>query len=341
MNRQTEKRKAEHVRIALEEDIEHVTKQAGFNATDFVHYSLPEMDFAEIDTKTAFLGKKFSAPFLISSMTGGYADAEKINKDLAAACEKAGIGLGLGSQRAMVEDPALKKTFFVRDAAPKIFLGANIGAVQLRDYGVKKIEAMVSAVEADALFVHLNPLQEAVQPEGDKNWRGCLAAIGKACDALPVPVIAKETGAGINGEVARELVDVGVKAVDVSGAGGTSWSAIELYRKGAAAGRVFWDWGNTTADCLRECSASVKVPLIASGGIRSGLDAAKAIRLGASLASAALPFIKAQKNGGEKAVEAEIRRFTDELEMAMFLTRSKNLADLRKARLQGGSVGPV
>lgn len=334
MNLQTEKRKAEHVRIALEEDVEHVSKASGLDAIDFVHYSLPETDFNEIDVSTKFLGKPFKAPFIISSMTGGYSDAEKINKDLAAACEKTGIGLGLGSQRAMVEEPALKKTFYVRDVAPKIFLGANIGAVQLRDYGVKKIESIVSAVEADALFVHLNPLQEVVQPEGDKNWKGCLAAIGKACDELGVPVIAKETGAGINGEVARQLVDAGVKAIDVSGAGGTSWSAIELYRKGAEAGRVYWDWGSSTADCLRECSAAVKVPLIASGGIRSGLDAAKAIRLGASLASAALPFIKAQQKGGGKAVEAEILRFVDELKMAMFLTRSKSLLQLKNAKLR-------
>ena len=333
MNPQTEKRKAEHVRIALSEDIEYMTKSSGFDAVDFVHCSLPETDFKEIDVTASFLGKKFSSPFMVSSMTGGYADAEKINKDLAAACEKAGIGLGLGSQRAMLEDPSLKKTFYVRDVAPKTFLGANIGAVQLRDYGVKKIESMVSAVEADALFVHLNPLQEAVQPEGDRNWTGCLAAIAKACSQLTVPVVAKETGAGISGEVAKELVAAGVKAVDVSGAGGTSWSAIELYRKGAAAGRAFWDWGNPTVECLRECSAAVKVPIIASGGVRSGLDAAKAIRLGASLASAALPFIKAQQAGGEKAAGAEIARFTGELKMAMFLTRSKNLAQLRKARL--------
>jgi isopentenyl-diphosphate delta-isomerase len=335
MDSLTEKRKADHVRIALEQDIECITKPAGFDSVDFVHYSLPEIDFNEIVASTKFLGKPFKAPFIISSMTGGYAGAEKINRDLAAACEKMGIGLGLGSQRAMLEDPSLKKTFFVRDVAPKIFLGANIGAIQLRDYGAKKIEALVSAVEADALFVHLNPLQEAIQPEGDRNWKGCLAAIGKACDGLNVPVIAKETGAGINGEAARELVAAGVKAIDVSGAGGTSWSAIELYRKGAGAGRAFWDWGNPTAECLRECSAAVKVPIIASGGVRSGLDAAKAIRLGASMASAALPFLKAHQQGGEKAVEAEIRRFAEELKMAMFLTRSKNLAELRKAKLRG------
>ncbi|MFH1106636.1 MAG: type 2 isopentenyl-diphosphate Delta-isomerase [Candidatus Micrarchaeota archaeon] len=334
MERQTESRKSDHVRIALNEDVQALTKPGGLDSVDFLHFSLPEMDFADIDASVSFLGRRFSAPFMVSSMTGGYPGAERINRDLAAACAKAGIGLGLGSQRAMLENPSLSKTFCVRDIAPKIFLGANIGAVQLRDYGVKKIESVVSAVEADALFVHLNPLQEAVQPEGDRHWKGCLAAIGKACDSLPVPVIAKETGAGVNAEVARELVDAGVKAIDVSGAGGTSWSAIELYRKGAEAGRVFWDWGVPTAECLRDCSKAVKIPLIASGGIRSGLDAAKAIRLGATLASAALPFIKAQQQGGEKAVVAEIERFRNELKMAMFLTRSKNLAQLRKAALR-------
>lgn len=334
MNKQTEQRKADHVRIVLEEDVQARERTSGLESVQFVHYALPEMDVAETDTSATFLGRTFKAPFFISSMTGGYGDAEHINKDLALACEKAGIGLGLGSQRAMIENPQLKRTFYVKDVAPKVFLGANIGAVQLKEYGVAKVEKMVAAVEADVLFVHLNPLQEAVQPEGDRNWKGCLKAIEQACGKISVPVIAKETGAGINGIVAKELQQAGVKAIDVSGAGGTSWSAIELFRKGAEAGEVFWDWGNGTADCLVECSKAVKVPLIASGGIRSGLEAAKALRLGATLAGAAQPFIAAQKDGGQEGVEKKIAQLVWELKMVMFLTRSKDLAQLKKASIR-------
>ncbi|MBU1197934.1 type 2 isopentenyl-diphosphate Delta-isomerase [Candidatus Micrarchaeota archaeon] len=334
MNRKTESRKADHVRIALTKDVQARTRGTGFDGMEFVHYALPEMDFEEINTSISFLGKRLSAPLFISSMTGGYAHAEQINRDLAQACQTFHIGLGVGSQRAMLEDAKMRKTFQVRDAAPDVFLGANIGAVQLREYGVKAAEKLVSGLEADALFVHLNPLQEVVQTEGDRNWRGALKAIEKTCSTLSVPVIVKETGAGIEGVVASELEKVGVKAIDVSGVGGTSWSAIELYRNGADAGNVFWDWGNRTADCVKECKRTVSIPIIASGGIRSGLDAAKAIRTGAHLASAAMPFIQAQEQGGKKGVEKRIRQFVDELKMTMFLTRSKTLAQLREANVR-------
>ncbi|MEK6954161.1 MAG: type 2 isopentenyl-diphosphate Delta-isomerase [Candidatus Micrarchaeota archaeon] len=328
-----ETRKMQHVEIALKEKIE-TTRKGGFEDVEFAHYSLPEINFSDVDASVSFLKRKFSAPLMVVSMTGGFAEAEKINKHFAIAAEKENIPLGLGSQRVMLEKPGMKKTFMVRDVAPKVFLAGNIGAVQLQNYSKKQIESLVSSIEANALCIHLNPLQEAVQHEGDKNWGGALKQIEKVCDYLDVPVIAKETGAGINGEVAKQLEDAGVAAIDVSGVGGTSWSAIELYRKDAKAGAAFWNWGNATVDCLLECSEMVKVPLIASGGIRSGLDVAKSIRLGATMAGAGLPFIKAQNSGGVEGIRKEIQLWKEELQIAMFLTRSKTLFDLKKAKLQ-------
>ncbi|MFH1750273.1 MAG: type 2 isopentenyl-diphosphate Delta-isomerase [Candidatus Micrarchaeota archaeon] len=329
-----ETRKMQHVEIALKKNIE-ANRKPGFGAVDFEHYSLPESNFDEMDISATFLKRKFLAPLMIVSMTGGFPEAEKINRHLAQAAEKEGIPLGLGSQRVMLEKPEMKKTFMVRDVAPNVFLAGNIGAVQLQAYSKVQIESLVSSTDANALCIHLNPLQEAIQQEGDKNWLGALHQIGKVCDYLDVPVIVKETGAGINGIVAKELEQAGVSAIDISGVGGTSWSAIELYRKGAKAGGAFWDWGNTTVECLRECSEAVRIPLIASGGVRSGLDVAKAIRLGATLGGAGLPFIKAQNAGGIEGIRKEIQMWKEELKIAMFLTRSKNLADLRKAKLRG------
>ncbi len=333
-NPATETRKVQHVDIVLNRDVQAHRRVRGFDDVEFYYYALPEMDYAKIDSSVTFFGKKLKSPLLVTGMTGGAAEVTQINKDVAAACQKFGVAMGLGSQRAMLENPALAKTFAVRDAAPDILLLGNIGAYQLKTYPAAKIERMIEQIDADALAVHLNPLQEVIQPEGDKNWEGVLAAITKLCDRLSVPVLAKEVGAGISGEVAAELEHAGIKAIDVSGVGGTSWSAIEVERKGAAAGETFREWGVRTIDALRECSQRVKVPLIASGGMRSGLDVAKSIRLGATLGGAAYPFIRAQRDGGRLGVEKAMARWVEEVRVAMFLTRSKNLAALKKAKLQ-------
>ncbi|MEM4255622.1 MAG: type 2 isopentenyl-diphosphate Delta-isomerase [Candidatus Norongarragalinales archaeon] len=328
-----EKRKAQHVDIVLNKKIDFRNKRTGFDDVDFLYQALPEMNFSEVDSSTVFLKRKLRAPLLVSSMTGGFAGAEKINRDIALACEKEGIMMGLGSQRPMLKDSKLAKTYKVKAHAPKVFLAGNIGAVQLTQYPVEKIEWLAEQVEADAFYVHINALQEVVQPEGDKNWKGVLKAIENLCSRLGIPVIAKEVGAGLNGEIAKELEWAGVKAIDVAGAGGTSWTAIELYRKGAKQGALFWDFGIPTVVALQQCSRAVGIPVIASGGVRNGLDVAKSIRLGASLAGAAQPFIKAQAKGGAKGVQEEIRDWTKALAIAMFLTRSKNVAQLRKAKL--------
>ncbi len=331
----TSTRKIQHVNIVLEKNVQHTTP-TGFDDVNFYHYALPELNYSEINTETTFLGRKFSLPFMVLSMTGGHEEVEEINKDLAVACEEKNIVMGVGSQRAMIEKPELKKTFYVRDVAPKVFLCGNIGGYQLTKYPFEKIETMINAIEANALCIHLNPLQEIVQPEGDRDWRGVLAAIEKTCNKLDVPVIAKEVGAGINADVCKELEAAGVSAIDVSGTGGTSWAGIEVHRKGAEAGKLYWNWGVPTATALIEAAKAVKVPLIASGGVRNGLHVAKAIRLGATLAGGASPFLKAQKLGGiggSASVKKEIEKWETELKIAMFLTRSKNLQALKKAKL--------
>ncbi|MBI5635480.1 type 2 isopentenyl-diphosphate Delta-isomerase [Candidatus Micrarchaeota archaeon] len=329
----TEVRKVQHVDIVLKKDVQSHDAKTGFDSIRFLHYALPELDLSKIVVSTKFLSKKLSAPLLITGMTGGAVEVEKINQDLALACEENNIAMGVGSQRAMLEKPQLSPTYSVRKQAPSIFLLSNIGVYQLKKYSIKQVQAMVDATQADALAVHLNPLQEAVQPEGDKDFTGCLDAIRKLCDELSVPVVAKEVGAGINGEVANELVDAGVKAIDVSGVGGTSWSAIEGFRKGAQSGEEFREWGLPTLDALRQCAGAVEVPLIASGGVRNGIDVAKSIRFGATLGGAAFPFIKAQNEGGAQAVSKLIAKWVNEIRICCFLTRSKNLEELAQAKL--------
>lgn len=329
----TESRKSEHVKLVLNENVQALSKTNGLEEVQFLHYALPEMNFSEVDVSAKFLGKNLKAPLIVTGMTGGYGDAEKINKDIAEACGEQGIVFGVGSQRAMIEKPELKRTYRVRDVAPNVFLCGNVGGYQLRKYSFKQIESLISSIEADALCVHLNPLQELMQPEGDRGWKGVLSCIEKLCSEVSIPVIVKETGAGINDEVAVELERAGVKAIDVSGAGGTSWSAVELHRAGMKERKEFWDWGIPTKQALEQCRKAIKLPLIASGGLRSGMDVAKCIRLGANLAGAAYPFIKAQDTLGVKGVSEEISLWVRELKTAMLLTRSQNLEELRRARL--------
>ncbi|MFH0713569.1 MAG: type 2 isopentenyl-diphosphate Delta-isomerase [Candidatus Micrarchaeota archaeon] len=332
VSEQTSSRKTDHVKIALEKNVQHSTP-TGFDEIEFLHYALPELNFDAIDTTVTFLKRNFSLPFMVLSMTGGHESVERINKDIALACEEKNIPMGVGSQRAMLEKPELAKTFKVKDVAPNVFLCGNIGGYQLKNYSIDKIEKMICDIEADALCIHLNPLQEVVQPEGDRNWAGVLKAIEKTCSQLDVPIIAKEVGAGLNVDVCRELEAAGVAAIDVSGTGGTSWAGIEVYRKGAEAGNLYWNWGVPTVIALQEAAKTVKIPLIASGGVRNGLHVAKALRLGATLAGAASPFLKAQNTGGADGVKKEIEKWEKELKIAMFLTRSKDLATLKKAKL--------
>ncbi|QLJ52237.1 MAG: Isopentenyl-diphosphate delta-isomerase, FMN-dependent [Candidatus Fermentimicrarchaeum limneticum] len=327
----TERRKSSHLRICSTKNVEFAHKTTGFEDVDFIHRALPELGVDKIDITCSAFGKRLSAPFFIESITGGSAEAKRINKSLAAAAEKAGVAMGLGSQRAMIENPSLSDTYCVRDVAPDILLIGNIGIAQLMEYDVRRITDAVDCVGADAIFVHLNALQEAIQPEGNRNFEKCLSYLEKFTSQLSIPVIAKETGAGISRDVAAALSKAGVKGIDVAGAGGTSWGAVELHRN-SQGHESFWEWGIPTALSVVEVAGTCKLPIIASGGIRSGCDAAKAIALGADYAGAALPFLKAAEKG-EKAVFDELERWKEQLKICMFLTGCENLKSLANSPL--------
>lgn len=309
-----------------------------------MHCCLPELNRADIDLTTTFLGKAVKTPLLISSMTGGTEQARVINQRLAQAAQRYGLAMGVGSQRVAIENSELAETFSVRQYAPDALLLANLGAVQLNyDYGLSQCQKAVDDLEADALILHLNPLQEAVQTEGDVNFKGILSKIEQLVRVLPVPIVAKEVGNGISGVMAQRLLDVGVAAIDVAGAGGTSWARVESERatdpKQRRLGNTFADWGISTAECIAQIRAlpqpnQLNVPLIASGGLRNGLDAAKTLALGANLAGMALPFLQAASQS-VAALDELCEALIAELVTVLFCTGCADLADLRQPGVLG------
>jgi isopentenyl-diphosphate delta-isomerase len=331
---ETQTRKADHLRICLDEDVQCRQITTGLERYRFTHCCLPEIDRSEIDLTTSFLGRTLGAPLLISSMTGGTDHAKTINQRLAAVAQHYRLAMGVGSQRVAVEHPQVSATFAVRAVAPDIPLFANLGAVQLNyRYGLEECRRVVDSLEADALILHLNPLQECVQTSGDTNFRGLLERIAVLCETLPVPVIAKEVGNGISAAMAVRLIEAGVAAIDVAGAGGTSWALVESERATDARqrrlGKTFADWGLPTADCITEVRAiAPQIPLIASGGLRDGLEAAKAIALGADLAGMALPFLQAAHES-EEALYELVDILIAEMTTAMFCTGCGSLEALR------------
>jgi isopentenyl-diphosphate Delta-isomerase len=332
MSDSTKQRKADHLRICLEEDVQF-SASSGLEKYRFTHRCLPEIDYADLDIRTTFLGKSLGAPLLISSMTGGTAQAQQINQRLAIVAQTYGLAMGVGSQRVAIEQAHTAPTFQVRSIAPDILLFANLGAVQLNyGYGAEQCQKAVDLLQADALILHINPLQECIQPQGDLNFSGLLAKIAVVCEKITVPVIAKEVGNGISAAMAKQLMNAGVQAIDVAGAGGTSWSLVESQRAPndllKQLGRTFGDWGIPTAECLVDIHHTYpQMPLIASGGLRNGLDVAKSIGLGAGLAGMALPFLQAA-DISEEAVIDRVDLLIAELKTAMFCTGSRQLADL-------------
>ena len=320
----SEQRKADHIRINLEEDVNFRALTTGLENYHFLHQALPELNWAEVDPSITFLGKTLQAPLLISSMTGGTEQAAQINRTLAAAAEARGIAMGVGSQRPALEDSSLAASFKVREQAPTTVLLANLGAVQLNyGYGIDHCCRAVDMIEADALILHFNVLQEAVQPEGDTNFRGLLAKVEQVCRTLPVPVIAKEVGWGFAEDTARRLIEAGVAAIDVAGAGGTSWSQVEMYRAKTEVQRrvaaTFVDWGIPTSEAIQAArqAGGTGFPIIASGGLRNGLDIAKCIALGAIMGGMAGPFLKAAVKSLDAVLE-QIEITQTELRVAMF-----------------------
>jgi len=330
------KRKTDHLDINLQKDVSSILT-TGLDSYHFEHCALPELDMAEIDTGIVFMKKKLWSPLLISSMTGGTEEAWKINRNLAIAAQENRIAMGVGSQRAAIHQPETVHTFEIRSLAPDAFLMANLGAIQLNyGYGIEECLEAVEMIQADALILHLNPLQEALQPEGDTNWKGLLQKIAWVVKNIPVPVIIKEVGWGINGSLARQLADIGIAAIDVAGAGGTSWSQVEMYRMADEHQRVtaanFRGWGIPTADAIQQVATAVpELPVIASGGLRNGIDVAKCIALGAVMAGMAGTLLKSAAVSAEEA-SATIRRINREMKIAMFVTGIADIPELQHTR---------
>jgi len=339
MPSQTEGRKADHIQICLKENVQARKTTSGFEDIFLVHKALPEINRDDINLSSTVFNHKFSAPIIIEAITGGVKKSLKINASIAEAVEELGLGMGVGSQRAAIENQKLEKTFAItRKKAPNAFLIGNIGGPQLaRGYGAKEVKRAVEMIDADALAIHLNPLQEAVQPEGETNFRGVLKKICEIVQALSVPVIVKETGAGISAENAKMLETAGISGIDIAGIGGTSWAAVEYYRAKERhdefhqrLGETFWDWGIPTAISLVEVAKSTHLPIIASGGVRNGENVAKAIVLGATLAGTASPILQASING-PKEVKKVLTYMIKELRSTMFLVGAKSIDELKNA----------
>jgi len=334
---QLSSRKLDHLKINLEQDVRS-DLSTGLEWYQFIHQALPEINLEDVDTSQVLFNRLVKTPLLISSMTGGTTEAGKINRTLAQAAQEAGIAMGLGSQRAAVEHAELAETFKVRQYAPDILLFANLGAVQLNyAYGLSECQRAVDMIEADALILHLNPLQEALQPEGDTRFSGLLAKIEQVCRKLPVPVIAKEVGWGISEQAAEMLASAGVAAIDVAGAGGTSWSQVELYRiKSAQLARVagaFRGWGIPTAESIMNVRrVAPQIPVIASGGLKDGIDLAKCLALGACLGGMAGVFLKTAVDSVERTLES-IKEFQRQTQICMFAAGAANLKQLTPSML--------
>ena len=326
-------RKADHIRINLEEDVRFPRLTTGLERYRLVHQALPELDLEDVDRSVVLLGKRLNLPLLISSMTGGTVEAERINRNLAIGAQARGIAMGLGSQRTGLEVASSADTFKVRREAPHILLLANLGAVQLnKGYTADHCQRAVEMIEADALILHLNPLQEVLQADGDWQWSGLLAKVETVCSQLTVPVVVKEVGWGISAQLARQLGEAGVAAIDVAGSGGTSWSEVEYHRAPTERlrllARSFADWGIPTAQSLIAVGKAVPwIPRIASGGIRTGIDVAKCLALGATAVGLASPFLKAAALSPEAVIDT-IDLLGDELRIAMFCAGAGTVAAL-------------
>ena len=340
----TSSRKQDHVAITLAHDVAFRERTAGFERWDLPHDALPEIDLEEVDPSSTFLGKYVAVPLLVSSMTGGYREAQRINRNLAEVCADRRIAMGVGSQRQALESDEFHRTFsVVREAAPDIPVFGNIGAAEVAAMkDPAPIQRLADLIHADGFAVHLNPLQEFLQPEGAPRFRGVLQGIERLVRALPVPVIVKEIGSGISADVARRLTSVGVRIIDVAGAGGTSWAGVELVRrKRLRKSRAdapdpaarFWDWGIPTSEAIQEVAGlRGSVPdlrVIASGGIRNGIDAAKAIAMGADWIGVARIVLQTLESRGVRGLHALLTTWETELRGAMFLTGSRTLAELR------------
>lgn len=333
MSGDIEKRKADHLDLCATDEVSFRQRTTLLECVKLVHQSLPEASFDSIDTRVRLLGKELRAPILIAAMTGGHERAAEINQALASVANELGYAFGLGSQRAMQKRPETSWTYQVREHAPDVLLLGNVGVVQARDLSTKVIADMMTEVGADALCVHMNPAMELVQPEGDRDFSRCIETFRRLWAELDAPIIAKETGNGISREVAARLRSIGIRHADTSGAGGTSWVGVETLRaegESRALGEALWDWGIPTAASVRYC-VDAGMTTIATGGIRGGLDVARAIALGASCAGIARSVFQAYLEGGIDGARAFLSQIERELRAVMLLCGAKTIEDLQHA----------
>jgi isopentenyl-diphosphate Delta-isomerase len=326
-------RKLDHLALCLDEDVEARARTTLLEEVELVHDSLPELAVDALDASTELLGKRLRVPLVITGMSGGVGRAVELNRALAEVAEAHGMAFGFGSQRPMLERDELPPGYAVRDIAPSCLVLGNLGAVQVARTSTSAVRELLEKVGADALAIHLNPAQELVQPEGDRDFRGCLDGIARLVDELPLPVLVKETGCGLGPAALARLRTAGVRCVDVSGAGGTTWVGVESRRAGgsrAALGAHLWDWGTPTA-VATALAVRAGFSTVASGGLRTGLDAARALALGADAAGLALPFLRAFAAGGREQLEATVAALVEELHAVLLLTGSRTLGDLRRA----------
>lgn len=331
----TSKRKNEHIELCLNDQVSFRNKTTGFEQYDFEHYAITEVDIREIDFSTQFFRKKISFPFLISCMTGGTAEAGNINAELAIAAQKLNVAIGVGSQRQALENDKHLDTYkIIRKNASSVPILGNLGAAELvKLKTLDRIMYLVDIIKADAMVIHLNALQELLQPEGEPNFNGLLKRLNKLSQRLKVPVIVKEVGSGISKKAVQKLLDNGVKGIDVAGAGGTSWAGVEMLRKGNSIDDEFWDWGLPTAYCIKQIAPLkeyYEFILIGSGGINSAFDAAKALALGADIAASARIILQTLDKSGVDGVISLITGWFETIKKIMFLTGSKNLYEFRQ-----------
>ncbi|QDG54655.1 type 2 isopentenyl-diphosphate Delta-isomerase [Persicimonas caeni] len=332
-NADISQRKLDHIDLCAEDEVEYRGKTTLLEEVELLHDSLPELSIDAIDLSVSVMGKTLAAPLLITGMTGGAERAREINETLARVAQELGIAFGVGSQRAMMKHAELADTYQVREVAPDILLFGNVGAVQAAESSTAEIEDLVGGIGADALCVHLNPGQEMIQPEGDRDFRGCVDGLARLVDELSVPVIAKETGCGLSPAALDKIASTGVEWVDTSGAGGTTWVGVETLRTSpekATIGEMFWDWGVPTGAAISFAKAR-NLNVIGSGGLRTGLDCARAIALGADIAGMALPWLKAAFHEGHDAAMQFGRTTIQALRVACLLTGSASIAELQEA----------
>jgi isopentenyl-diphosphate delta-isomerase len=327
-------RKKDHLALCSGPNVAFRDKTTGFEDVRLIHDALPEMHFDDVDSSTKLLGKTLKAPFIVAAMTGGTDRAHKVNQDIARAAEECGLGFGVGSQRAMFERPDTTWTFEVRDVAPNLLLLGNLGVQQAATMSGQQINDLVGRIGADALCIHLNPAMEIVQPGGDRDFRGGYETLARLVQELDVPVVAKETGCGLSRAVAKKIHETGVRTVDTSGAGGTSWVAVEAHRaitdEDTALATELWDWGIPTAASVAQC-AGLGLDIIATGGLQSGSDVARAVALGATAGGIAAAVLKAHKAGGYEGAKTFLQQVTHSIRAHMLLTGSRTVADLQRA----------